>query len=146
MTLLRILELQSGSVKPDGVDISRVKLDFLRQRCFVTVCQDTLLMANETLRFNLDPDAILSDDSLFNALRKTGLWSHFSSRITELDGSSQVAVDTVDSSSHEKHQVLDKRISLLRELSTGQRQLFSLCRALVRVEMLRREGRKPVVL
>jgi ATP-binding cassette, subfamily C (CFTR/MRP), member 1 len=35
LTLSRIMELQSGSIKIDGVDISRVDLDFLRSKITV---------------------------------------------------------------------------------------------------------------
>ena len=77
MTLLRLLELRSGKIKLDGIDIKRVRLDLLRQRCFIAVSQDSLLLPEETLRFNLDPDNSRSDEALIDVLAKTGLWSHF---------------------------------------------------------------------
>ncbi|KAL2172704.1 hypothetical protein VTG60DRAFT_4150 [Thermothelomyces hinnuleus] len=52
LTLLRLLDLQSDTIRLDGVDITQIPRDFLRQRCFVTVSQDGLLMSNETI-FNL---------------------------------------------------------------------------------------------
>ncbi|KFY45085.1 hypothetical protein V495_03127 [Pseudogymnoascus sp. VKM F-4514 (FW-929)] len=147
LTLLRILELQSGSIELDGVDISRVRLDLLRQRSFVTVSQDTLLLSNETLRFNLDPDASLSDDMVIDALARTGLWTHFSEGITDVNRCLVVGPsDTIDISAFSEHPVLDKKVSLLQALSVGQCQLFALCRALIKVNTVQCAGRKPVIL
>ncbi|KAB8305120.1 hypothetical protein EYC80_004415 [Monilinia laxa] len=63
LTLLRLLELQSGQIVLDGINIKKVGLDILRQCCFITVSQDPLLLFNELLRFNLDPDAALSNEA-----------------------------------------------------------------------------------
>lgn len=78
LTLLRIIELRSGSIELDGVDISHVRLELIRERGFVTVSQETLLLSNETVRFNLNPDATISDDVIIEALVKVGLWTHLS--------------------------------------------------------------------
>ncbi|TVY68841.1 ABC transporter FUM19 [Lachnellula suecica] len=137
LTLLRILELQSGTIELDGVDISRVRLDVLRQRCFIAVSQDTLLLSNETLRFNLDPVSSLSDGIIIDALSKTGLWQHF------LGGSTD---ETSEIPTFIENPVLDKKISLFQELSVGQCQLFGLCRALIKANSMHRAGVKPVVL
>jgi ABC-type multidrug transport system fused ATPase/permease subunit len=77
LSLLRLLELESGEIELDGIDIKQVGLDLLRRRCFVAVSQDPLVLPNEPLRFNLDPDASISDDDLVAALNKAGLSSHF---------------------------------------------------------------------
>lgn len=135
LTLLRLLELQSGAIELDGVDISRVPLDLLRQRCFITVSQDPLLLSNETLRFNLDPDNTLPDEVIICALKKVGLWSHFFD-----------STEDVDLSINGKHPVLDQKVTSLPELSVGQCQLFSVCRALVKVKTPRCARVKPVVL
>lgn len=134
LTLLRILELQSGTIKLDGVDISRVPLEILRERCFVTASQDTLFLSNETLRFNLDPDASLPNEIITAALEKTGLWKHF------------LRADPTNSDPEHINQVLDKKLSLLPELSVGQCQLFGFCRALVKISSAEYAGRKPVIL
>jgi ATP-binding cassette subfamily C (CFTR/MRP) protein 1 len=128
LTLLRILELQSGKIEVDGIDISDVRLGILRQRCFITVAQDALLLSNDTLRLNLDHDSSLTDDNIVDALVRTGLWQHFIGSAT-----------TVES-------VLDKKLSSLPELSAGQCQLFALCRAILRANAMRTVGVKPVIL
>jgi ABC-type multidrug transport system fused ATPase/permease subunit len=142
-----MLELQSGKIELDGVDISRVQLDVLRQRSFITVTQDTLLLPNETLRFNLDPGAMLSDDILIDALTKTGLWLHFSISVTNGNAFERVEADnSVDILGIETHPILDKELSGFQELSVGQSQLFALCRALIKANVVRDTGVKPVVL
>jgi ATP-binding cassette subfamily C (CFTR/MRP) protein 1 len=147
LTLLRILELQSGKIELDGVDISRVRLELLRQRSFITVSQDALILSNETLRFNLDPDASLSDDEVIGALVRTGLWPHFLGGVTDMNGGLEAeGGNATDISAFGKHPVLDKKVSLLQELSVGQFQLFALCRALIKVNMVRCAGVKSVIL
>ena len=143
LTLLRLLELQSGTIELDGVDISQVRLDLLRRQCFVTVSQDTLLLSNETLRFNLDPDGTLQDNIIIDALVRTGLWHKFAENGI---GKKYVGYGTVDNADSGKHPVLDEKVSELQELSVGQAQLFGICRALIKVTALRSAGVMPVVL
>ncbi|TVY43016.1 ABC transporter [Lachnellula occidentalis] len=143
LTLLRILELQAGKIEIDGLDVKHVRLDVLRERCFIAVSQDPLLLSNETLRFNLNPDASISDETVIDALRKTGLWAHF------LTGDGHLGEETghaIDISELGEHPVLDNKLSLFQELSVGQCQLFALCRALIKAISLRYTGVKPVVL
>ncbi|TVY57487.1 ABC transporter FUM19 [Lachnellula cervina] len=143
LTLLRILELQAGKIEIDGIDISHVRLDVLRERCFIAVSQDPLLLSNETLRFNLNPYAFISDETVIDALRKTGLWSHFFTGDRHFGEEIDHAIDVLKLG---EHPVLDKKLSLFQELSVGQCQLFALCRALVKTISLRDSGVKPVVL
>ncbi|KAI0535783.1 putative ABC transporter [Xylaria digitata] len=135
--LLRLLEPRSGTIELDGIDIKQVSLDVLRRKCFVAVTQDPLLMPNETLRFNLDPDSSTSDDLIISAISKAGLESHFLSGNIRLGG---------EAASFAVHPILDRKLSLFQELSVGQCQLFALCRALVKTISLRDSGVMPVVL
>jgi ABC-type multidrug transport system fused ATPase/permease subunit len=134
---LRLLELQSGSIELDGIDIRRVSLDRLRQRCFVTVSQNPFLLPNDTLRFNLDPSISVPDDVLITALTTVGLWLHFCNGTAHVSGTfSRLG----------EHPVSDQKLSLLRGLSAGQCQLLGVCRALVKTSSLRDSGVKAVVL
>lgn len=114
----------------------------LRRRCFIAVSQDPLVLSNETLRFNLDPDALVSDDIIISALAKAGLWSHFSAGDMQFGGE---IVAVINISGFGEHPILDEKISRFQELSVGQCQLFALSRALVKASSLRRSGVKPVV-
>jgi ATP-binding cassette subfamily C (CFTR/MRP) protein 1 len=120
-----------------------VGLELLRQRCFIAVSQDTLVLSNESLRFNLDPDNSASDEIIIGALSKAGLWSHFSAGDTHFG---EEIASVINISGYGEHPILDQKISLFQELSVGQCQLFALSRALVKVSSLRRSGVKPVVI
>lgn len=43
-----------GSIKVDGIDLSLVPRSLVRQRCFITVAQDSFVLGQASLRFNLD--------------------------------------------------------------------------------------------
>ncbi|KAI0401067.1 putative ABC transporter [Xylaria palmicola] len=144
LCLLRLLELGSGKIEVDGLDIKQVSLDLLRRRCFVTVTQDALILSNETLRFNLDPEVSLSDEAIIDILVKARLWPHFEALEGKLREERATAPAMATSS--RAHLILDQKISLFQELSMGQCQLFALCRALVKVASLRRFGSNPVIL
>lgn len=142
-TLLRLLELQSGKIEIDGIDIKEVRLDLLRRQCFIAVSQDPLVLYNETLRFNLDPDKSVSDSVVIGALSKAGLWSHFSAGDTQFRGGTGTVINITGFG---EHSILGQKISQFHELSVGQCQLFALSRALIKASSLRRSGVKPVVI
>ena len=54
LTLLRLLDMKSGTIKVDGIDLSVVPRSLIRQKCFITVAQDSLVLGPASLRFNLD--------------------------------------------------------------------------------------------
>ncbi|RAH84629.1 putative ABC transporter [Aspergillus japonicus CBS 114.51] len=144
LTLLRLLELQSGTIKVDGLNIRQVRLDLLRQRGFIAVSQDARLFPHETLRFNLDPDSAASDEMIAFALGKAGLWKHFSA--VEALGADDSLATVIDIPGHGvEHPVLNRKVSSFPELSVGQCQLFAVCRALIKARVQRGCGVTPVV-
>ncbi len=145
LTLLRMLELQSGTIEIDNVDISRVPRHIIRQRCLVTVSQDALILSNETLRLNMDPDARISDDVIIEALERTRLFEHFAKR-GGTGACPRADDDTFMDDNYRDHPILDQKVSSFSELSVGQGQLFALCRALVKVHSLRDDGVRPIIL
>ena len=54
LTFLRLLDMKSGTIKVDGVDLSLVPRSLIRQRCFITIAQDNFVLAQASLRLNLD--------------------------------------------------------------------------------------------
>ncbi|KAM3568005.1 hypothetical protein VYU27_009863 [Nannochloropsis oceanica] len=107
--LLRLVEMEHGSVEIDGVDISKVGLSTLRSAISV-IPQDPVLFSG-TIRTNLDPFQAYDDAALWSALRKASL------------------EDALRSSPLG----LDQPVSEYGEnLSSGQRQLLCLARALLR--------------
>ncbi|KAF4636442.1 hypothetical protein G7Y89_g1648 [Cudoniella acicularis] len=129
LTLLHFLELQTGSIKIDGVSISRIPRSILRQRCFIAVPQDPFIFAQASLRFNLDASGNLSDETLVKVLKKTRLWHHFF--LPHLD-ESQNTSPSDENPIQREHETLNSPISSAPPLSTGQLQLLSLSRAILR--------------
>ncbi|KAG5785091.1 hypothetical protein H9Q73_001249 [Fusarium xylarioides] len=129
LALLHLLNNQSGSIEVDGIDLSLVPLSVTRERCFITVTQDPFLLAQASLRFNLDPSETLPDCAIMKALERTGLSRHF-------DNNPEAKL--VD--------ILDDPLSSLPRMSTGQTQLFALTRAILRAEHSLITGTKPILL
>ena len=102
--MLRTLDLKSGYISIDGVDISRVSRSHVRS-CLNTIPQQAFFL-HGTIRLNVNPQGNMEDEVIINALRAVNLWSHIESK-----GG------------------LDEEMSE-DFLSHGQQQLFCLARAL----------------
>lgn len=70
-TLLRIVELTSGTISIDDLDISKLGLDDLRQA--IAIIPQEALLFNGTIRSNLDPFGVYDDARLWDALRRSWL-------------------------------------------------------------------------
>ncbi|KAF4589934.1 hypothetical protein EYR38_009229 [Pleurotus pulmonarius] len=113
--LFRLTELRAGKIVIDGVDIRNVGLDVLRSQMALVPQDSTLFLG--TLRENLDPQKSRTDAELISILQTTGLLP---------------LADKPDSESEKKFSldavVGDEGLNY----SVGERQLLSLCRALVK--------------
>ena len=119
VVLMRIVELDSGRVEIDGVDIRTVGLTLLRSRIAV-IPQDPCLFQG-SVRSNLDPFGDYTDDRLHEVLRRVGLYE----RQTTTQGKSTATSSPVSSLS-------DKVLEGGSNFSVGQRQLLVIARALLR--------------
>ena len=72
LSLSRIIEAYSGKIEIDGIDISDINLDDLRQSITI-VPQDSFLIEG-TLRENLDPMEIYPDDEIIKFLDEFSLF------------------------------------------------------------------------
>ncbi|KAJ9121762.1 hypothetical protein QFC22_002384 [Naganishia vaughanmartiniae] len=118
--LFRLVELQSGSIEIDGVDISTLGLSLLRSRLSL-IPQEPLLFSG-TIRSNLDPFDQYSDAHLLDAMRKA-----------TLVGNTRVDEQPVSGTVQKGRFHLDTPIeSEGQNLSVGERALLSLARALVK--------------
>ncbi|KAI9640923.1 hypothetical protein NHQ30_010764 [Ciborinia camelliae] len=106
LCLLQMLDVQSGSIKIDNIDLASLPRESVRTS-LNTISQDAVLIEG-TIRLNLDPSSAVSDDTIIAALKKVQLWD-----LIQKQGS-------LDARSTDVH------------LSHGQRQLFCLARALIR--------------
>ncbi|RYP57812.1 hypothetical protein DL769_009262 [Monosporascus sp. CRB-8-3] len=145
IALLRMLDLCAGSIELDSIDISTVNPETLRQHCFVTVTQDALLLANETLRFNLDPEGSLTDEYIIEKLTRLGLWSLLVRDDDDLSNT-DISSDDERTGVSLKYGILDTRIVAMPEFSAGQRQLLALCRALIKINSPQLKNIRPVIL
>lgn len=121
LTLLHLLDMEAGRVTIDGIDLSRVPRQALRS-AIVTIPQDAVELPG-SVRENLALDREGSerdDETMQQALRRVGLWDLVSER-----GGPGCDLDDIG-------------------LSAGQKQLFSLARALLTVQ--RRQASGGIVL
>ncbi|OQE05643.1 hypothetical protein PENVUL_c023G05030 [Penicillium vulpinum] len=131
LTLLQLLRPQSGTIEVDGVDISNMPVHVVRRRCFIAVPQDPFILPDASLRFNLDPYDQHRDDTIFEILSKTGLWSTISpSKIRDSSLSRTGNMIVPDTPNLD---LLDQPLASLPPFSTGQRQIFAFTQALLRI-------------
>lgn len=117
----------------DGIDLSCVPRSLVRQRCFIAVPQDAVILGQASLRFNLDPFGSFSDETIAGSLRKSRLESHFNRA-----SSNNVGVSDEDQSTLLTN-YLDTPVTSLPPMSTGQSQLFSLARAILHAQAINNE-------
>ncbi|KAI0768143.1 ABC protein [Trametes elegans] len=121
LALFRIVELSSGSIVVDGVDISKIGLKDLRSKISI-IPQDPLLFSG-TIRSNLDPFNLYTDAQLWDALHRSFLVESPKAEEAATDGThtptSRFNLETVIESEGSN-------------LSVGERSLLSLARALVK--------------
>ncbi|GAA5823616.1 hypothetical protein JCM11251_000700 [Rhodosporidiobolus azoricus] len=137
LTLFRIVELQSGSITVDGVDISKIGLSDLRKRIAI-IPQEAVLYAG-TIRTNLDPFGEYDDAVLNAALKRAHLIEQDQPVPVSASSSSTPGSATPQPASSGSVTPTGSRFSLDLaiedeggNLSVGERSLVSLARALVK--------------
>lgn len=120
--LMRLVELDSGKILIDGVDIEKLGLANLRSKIAV-VPQDPVLFSG-TIRSNLDPFNQYTDVQLFEVLSRVGLY-------TTTSGNSSTS--SLNSLANSMVQSLEDPVfEGGNNFSVGQRQLMVISRALLR--------------
>ncbi|PWY92268.1 putative ATP-binding cassette transporter [Aspergillus heteromorphus CBS 117.55] len=136
LPLLQLLTPRSGSIRIDEVDITRVPLNTLRRRGMIAVPQDGFIIPTASLRFNLDPYGLSSEDTILAALKRTRLWNKISTTFAHTAGpTADLVIDFP--------KLLDLPMSTFLPFSAGELQLFALCRTLLRV--WENKSTKPVI-
>ncbi|KAK7678757.1 hypothetical protein QCA50_018192 [Cerrena zonata] len=126
--LYRLNELETGSIRIDGLDISQMGLYDLRSRLSI-IPQDPVLFQG-SIRRNLDPFDQYDDDILWDSLRRAGLIDElqlFKMKGIKLDPENNVGLDDLPKF-HLDQLVEDDG----NNFSLGEKQLLALARALVR--------------
>ncbi|KAJ5151991.1 hypothetical protein N7492_010286 [Penicillium capsulatum] len=106
MSIFRMIEMTSGTITVDGIDISRLPRRDIRSR-INGVSQDSLLFKG-SVRLNADPTGSRTDQDILGALRSVQLLPAIQEK-----GDLDTEIDEI-------------------HLSHGQKQLFCLARALLR--------------
>ena len=75
LALLRMIELRSGTIIIDGIDLSKTPRHIIRSRLIV-ISQDPFFLSG-SIRLNLDPYNAASDEDMTTALKKVELWEKF---------------------------------------------------------------------
>ena len=101
LTLCRIIEADSGAIFIDGVNISRISTNLLRDK--ITIIPQDPTLFEGTLRFNIDPHGVASDDEIIELLEQASL------------------LNLIRRSEHGLDQHIDSRGS---NLSSGEKQLI----------------------
>lgn len=73
LALTRIVEVESGTISIDGLNLADVALDRVRHKITI-IPQDPTLFTG-SLRFNIDPEGKRTDEEIITLLKKAGLES-----------------------------------------------------------------------
>ncbi|KJZ79768.1 hypothetical protein HIM_00482 [Hirsutella minnesotensis 3608] len=132
LSLLRFTDIVSGQILFDGVDITRVPRHRLRES--LTIIPQEAVLFNGSVASNLDPTGLVPREQLEAALDNCkGIASFSGDTDTDVD-TPNVAGDQV---SRAKDITLATEVDARGEnFSHGQRQVLSLCRALIRKSKL----------
>lgn len=106
LALLRLLDLSSGSMTIDGLDLSTLPREEVRSR-LIAITQESFFLPG-TIQQNIDPYDAATPEDVASALKKVGLWE-------TIDAKGGLAAKFEEDM-----------------LSHGQKQLFSLARAILR--------------
>lgn len=115
LSLLHLLQVESGCITIDGQDIANISPSLLRKK--LNCLTQEPFIHNGTIRQNMDPLSTgVSDIAMIDALKEVGIWNVVLARTT---------ANTTDSDP------LDAELAE-NVLSHGQRQLFAMARAMLR--------------
>ena len=137
--LSRIVEVENGSIEIDSCDISQIGLTHLRDKITV-IPQDPTLFTG-SLRYNIDPLGLESDETIKELVRKAGLEEATTKKKTRGRGRKNNKTDKTDDGKNGEITLTDEQNETgiyfqIREngnnLSVGERQLVCFCRAITR--------------
>lgn len=131
LALFRLIEPVTGNVEIDRINTSNIGLFDLRSQLNI-IPQDAHAFEG-TVRENLDPFSIYTDDQLWKVLEMAHLKSHVESMKTESKPDEDDDAKTQSNKTEEPQVGLDAKVfEGGSNLSSGQKQLLCLARALLK--------------
>lgn len=132
--MLRLVELDSGSITIDGQDLCTLPREVIRSR-IITIPQDSFIL-DGSIRLNMDPTGRASDEEMVAALQRVKLWDILRRpRASSSDEGYHDDVDITEESQLQRETGTepDTLGARLKDapLSHGQSQLLGLARALL---------------
>ena len=140
LALTRIIELTSGKIEVDGVEIGKISLQQVREAITIIPQEPTLFKGS--LRFNLDPEELRTDKEILDLLSKAGLVElilkkkkeeddkkkELDAKLTPEQLAQAMALKQIEDDS-----LLNYQIQAGGEnLSSGEKSLLCICRAILR--------------
>lgn len=135
LSILRLVEVNSGAILVDGLDLSSLRRESIRTRV-VAIPQDAFVLSH-SIRFNIDPSGAASDEQIIAALEKVKLWDIIQSRIANATSISRTTSPTEGGSTDADGQTTQSPVDALdaplkqSPLSHGQFHLLGLARAIL---------------
>ena len=139
LSILRLIELESGSITIDNLDLSILPREKIRAS-LIAIPQDTFVL-DDSIRVNVDPSGASLDEEIIAVLEKVQLWNIIKSRgrrggddAAALSGATTPTdEEAANGTSTPKREEDDPLEAPLKSspLSHGQFQLFGLARALI---------------
>ncbi|TIC99401.1 ATP-binding cassette transporter abc4 [Colletotrichum higginsianum] len=131
LSLLRFTHIVSGQILYDGIDITRIPRRRLREA--LTIIPQEAVLFNGTLRSNLDPTGTIAAPVLERALESCQGIASFRYHSEADADAAEAAAAAVALAPDASGLALSTTVNAKGEnFSHGQRQVLSLCRALVR--------------
>ncbi|KAH6995503.1 ABC transporter [Ilyonectria sp. MPI-CAGE-AT-0026] len=78
LCLLRLMDLDSGSIAIDGVNLTRLSHEYVRNK-LVALPQQVFIM-DASVRLNADPSETVGDEEIISALQRVQLWPKIEKR------------------------------------------------------------------
>lgn len=133
LAIFRALEADKGKILIDGIDVGLIGLRDLREAITIVPQEPTLFTG--TIRSNLDPFHLFTDDQIYKSLRRVQLIGP-DETIPTAEGSPVIpATPTTPAGASNKNVFLNLASTVSESgsnLSQGQRQLLCLARALLK--------------
>ncbi|KAK2592431.1 hypothetical protein QQS21_009883 [Conoideocrella luteorostrata] len=138
LSLLRFTDIVAGEILFDGVDITNLPRYRLRES--LTIIPQEAVLFNGSVESNLDPSGRVPREQLEAALDNCKGIASFSGNVTEEDDDDETETEQTGAAAirgHAQAITLSTEVDARGEnFSHGQRQVLSLCRALIRKSKL----------